>query len=93
MMMKLTNGRSRLRNRFFRWLGLLPTDDFVEYADDVFEVLDAIEKFTKRSTMVTNEICKEIGVVFLNGQMYKIGAIPKEELEKATSDSISRGEL
>ena len=43
-------GKDKLRNKFFRWVGVVPYDDFEWYADEIMNVLEAFERFTHGSS-------------------------------------------
>jgi len=54
----------RLRNRFFRWIGVTPNDDFEYNADDVMRVLEAFEKFSKHSAMFSSVVAQKLDIKF-----------------------------
>ena len=86
------NGRKSLRTRFLNWLGITTNDDFLLFADDVLFTLEAFEKYTKLNTNVVNQLCKETGIFFMNGNVYRVEEVGKD-LKETTDDSINRGEL
>jgi len=64
----------RLRNRLFRWIGVMPLDDFDWYANDVMGVLESFEKFTFSSSRFNAVVSKKLGL----GEFNKI----KDDVEE-----------
>ena len=86
------NGKKPLRIRLFNWLGIATSDDFLEFADSAMNALEAFENYTKLNTTVVNTLCKEAGIFFLNGNVYRVEEIGKD-LAETTEDAINRGIL
>lgn len=47
--MKPIKKNDRLRNKFFRWIGVCPIDDFDLFISDLFPLLDSFEKFSRET--------------------------------------------
>jgi len=86
------NGKKTLRTRFLNWMGITTNDDFLTMSDDVLNALEAFEKYTQLNTKVVNQLCKETGIFFLNGNVYRVEEVGKG-LKETTDDAINRGEL
>ena len=56
--------KDRLRNRFFRWIGVTPDDDFIEYNEDVMKVLESFEQFVKASSSFCNIVAGRLGIKY-----------------------------
>jgi hypothetical protein len=56
--------KDRLRNKFFRWVGITPRDDFIYFTESVVKVLESFEKFTKASTIFSNAVAEKLGIRF-----------------------------
>lgn len=54
----------RLRNRLFRWLGVVPSDDFLDYVESVHTVLSAYERFCKSTSLFCNVVAEKLGIRF-----------------------------
>ena len=63
-MTKKEKKQDRLRNKFFRWIGVTPDDDFDYFADDVMRVLEAFEKFSKHSAMFSSVVAQKLDIKF-----------------------------
>ena len=80
--------RKRLRNRFFRWLGVVPYDDFQAYIDDSFKVLESFEKFTRSTHGFCNVVAERLGIRF-DGE--KVVYDEKTEVARQIDEDRSRG--
>ena len=56
--------RDRLRNKFFRWIGITPYDDYQEFNDSLMKVLNSFERFTKASSIFSNAVAEKLGIRF-----------------------------
>ena len=56
-----------MKNRFFRWIGVMPYDDFDYYADDVMNVLEAFERFTMVTRSFNEMVANKLGIVGKDG--------------------------
>lgn len=54
----------RLRNRFFRWVGVHPIDDFDYFSDDIMKVLESFEKFSKHSALFSGVVAEKLDIKF-----------------------------
>ena len=63
-MTKKEKKQDRLRNKFFRWIGVTPDDDFDYFADDVMRVLEAFERFSKHSAMFSSVVAQKLDIKF-----------------------------
>jgi len=71
--------RDRLRNKFFRWMGVTPRDDFVFYTDNVVKVLESFERFSKASSLFSNVVAEKLGIRFDGEKVVEDLEIKSEE--------------
>lgn len=64
MVWRLRFLKDRLRNKLFRWLGIVPKDDFLGYVDSVHKVLSAYERFSKSTSLFCNVVAEKMGIRF-----------------------------
>jgi len=72
MRMRMEKRKDRIRNRFFRWVGLLPIDDFDWYADDVMKALETFETFTQRTALFASIVAKKLDIKNVGDEMDKM---------------------
>lgn len=63
-MKKKQKRQDRLRNKFFRLLGVTPIDDFEYNTDGVMGVLESLEKFSKHSALFSGVVAKKLNIKF-----------------------------
>jgi len=73
--------RDRLRNKLYRWLGLVPRDDFIQVNNDVFNVLESFERFTKASNMFCNIVAERLGIKFDGKKVVEDNVKSEEAIE------------
>jgi len=83
MVMMMHGRKDRIRNRFFRWIGICPRDDFIWYTSDAMRVMESFEHYTKVNTGFNNIVASQLGIMFdSDGKI-----VSKEE----SSDNVERG--
>ena len=69
----------RLRNKLYRRLGIFCFDDFNLYADDVMNVLEAFELFTKRTAKFSTIVASRLDINDLNEEIEKMNELPTQK--------------
>ena len=79
--MKLIKKISAFRDYLLRWMGIMPRNDFILYADDVFKVLHAMENFTKQVSIFSNEVSKKLGIQWERGKIIEFEGKTEKDVE------------
>ena len=73
--------RDRLRNKFFRFIGVTPHDDFLGAMDDIMKVLSAFDKFTVATNKFCNIAAERMGIVFDGEKIVEDNSKSEKDIE------------
>lgn len=76
------------RNRFIRWFGGVPIDDFNKFTDDMFKVLGSFEQFSKSTSVFCSIVSDRLGFRFENGAIIDDKVKTSEDVER---EYVERG--